>query len=135
MRLIFYWCAFYVDGPFWLGPQEVAPIISAEAWNKVALCRWQMDAITCQRKGGCEREKKKKKRQDGTRRGEECAEAAQDNRMRPSLVGAPVEMTCEVRRGGTEMCSLVRLVTSCWVSPPSASRSLQTPLPLGAIAG
>lgn len=42
------------------------------------------------------------------------------------LVSAPVEMTCEVQRGGAEMCSLVRL-------PPavvsSASRRQQSSEP------
>lgn len=57
-----------------------------------------------------------------------------DSRVRPSrlvlvlelVVSAPVEMTRDVQRCGTEMCSLVRLSPAV-VS--SASRRLQTLLP------
>lgn len=68
----------------------------------MALCRGT-DAVTCQRKGGCEREKKK----TGW---VEARNAGRPHRQQDAaiLVGAPAEMTCEVHRGGTEMCQLGR---------------------------
>lgn len=73
------------------------------------------------------REREDVKEKDRMGRGVERNVWRQDRQQDAAiLVSAPVEMTCEVQRGGAEMCSLVRLSPAV-VS--SASRRWQTQSP------